>query len=439
MDQNSVLAQLKKEMQEHNTIKIIVPDRFSFMEHGAYDFDSFVRFFDWSHEGKKVKIDLTRCYNANYQALSLLVLYAWKLKSQRCTVSFIESDSSTGASEMYRRLGARGTFNVLMHTRSNFKGDPFKPLFALRDSDDFKKVIETAQSYTEDFNVEFTKTLRYVLSELLYNTLEHGQRHYKYGENYHRIPSLCQFSWFKNKNEVSFIIADTGIGIKEHIEQAYPGQPSHEEAIIHAMKPQVSGTFGKNDPYKDKNNAGIGLFLSTNIVRRLNADMHIVSGNGLVHISPRDITNRRLEGYWPGTFVLVTIKVDKEQSAETLDEMLRGFREEALTEQKKADDSEAEGSLYVNISNYFGFFAEDKEAAIRFRNDRIFPAIEQGKTIRLDFTGIESSPHSFLSALLASPIKSLGMKSYKTFKIINATPDIRETVDFIMDENTEQF
>lgn len=338
---------------------------------------------------------------------------------------------------MFRRLGARGSFNVLMQPKNNFKGDQFKPLFALRTTEDFKKVIETAQSYTNDFNLEFTKTLRYVLSELLYNTLEHGQNFYKYGETYHRIPSLCQFSWFKSKNEVSFIIADTGIGIKEHIEQAYPGQLSHEAAIIHAMKPQVSGTFGKNDPYKEKNNAGIGLFLSTNIVRRLNADMHIVSGNGLVHISPRDITNKRIESHWPGTFVLVTIKVDKEPSIETLDEMLRGFREEAFREQKKADNSEAEETFYVNISNYFGFFAEDKDAAIRFRNERIFPALEQGKTIRLDFSGIENSPHSFLSALLASPIKSLGMKSYKVFKIINASPDIRETVDFIMDENTE--
>ena len=338
---------------------------------------------------------------------------------------------------MYRRLGARGTFNVLMHAKSNFKGNQFKPLFALRDSDDFKKVIEAAQSYTEDFNVEFTKTLRYVLSELLYNTLEHGQSYYDFGEAFHRIPSLCQFSWFKNKKEVSFIIADTGIGIKQHLEQAYPGQSSHEEAIIKAMKPQVSGTFGKNDPYNDKNNAGIGLFLSTNIARRLNADMHIVSGNGLVHISPRDITNKRLDGFWPGTFVLVTIKVDKNTSAQTLDAMLQGFREEALSEQQKADGSEEIESYYISISNYFGFFAEDKEAAIRFRNERIFPAIEDGKKIRLDFAGVESSPHSFLSALLASPIKSLGMKAFKVFKVLNATPDIRETVDFIMDENTE--
>lgn len=56
MDQNGVLSRLKRDMQKSNAVTIIVPDRFSFMEHGAYDFDSFVSFFDWSHERKQVKI-----------------------------------------------------------------------------------------------------------------------------------------------------------------------------------------------------------------------------------------------------------------------------------------------------------------------------------------------------------------------------------------------
>ena len=108
-----------------------------------------------------------------------------------------------------------------------------------------------------------------------------------------------------------------------------------------------------------------------------------------------------------------------------------------MVEQKRADGSEEKENFYIHVANYFGFYAEDKEAAIRFRNERIFPALEEEKKIKLDFVGVESSPHSFLSALLASPIRSLGMKAYKNIKILNASPDIRETVDFIMDENTE--
>ena len=437
MDYNGTLGKLKKTIKDKNTVTIELPDGFSFKTQGVYNFNRFVSFFDWSIENKSVIIDMRSCYGANYQALSLIVLYAWFLKSRRCRVTFKESDNTQGASNMFRNLGARGTFTVMMHEHLNFNGSQYKPLFALRNSQDFKKVIESAESYTDEFNVEFTKTLRYVLSELLYNTLEHGKSYYDYGNKAHTLPSLCQFSWYKNKGEASFIIADSGVGIKEHLEQAYPGQDSHTSAILKALRPQVSGTFGKNDPYKDKNNAGIGLFLSSNIIRRLNAEMHIVSGDGVVHISPRDTTTRTMESYWPGTFVLVNIKVDKELSEDTLEQMLRGFREEAMAEQTKADGKEEKEQFYINFSNYFGYFAEDKEAAISFKNNHLFPALERGQKIILDFKDIESSPHSFLSALLASPIKSSGMRAYKIFKVVNANADIRETVDFILDENTE--
>lgn len=49
--------------------------------------------------------------------------------------------------------------------------------------------------------------------------------------------------------------------------------------------------------------------------------------NGLLHISPRDITGRILAASWPGTFVLVTIKLGAEEVPVRLQEMLAEFRE----------------------------------------------------------------------------------------------------------------
>ncbi len=37
---------------------------------------------------------------------------------------------------------------------------------------------------------------------------------------------------------------------------------------------------------------------------------------------------------------------------------------------------------------------------------------------------------------IATPIKQMGMNAYKKLKIINAEPEIRETIDYILDENT---
>jgi len=120
-----------------------------------------------------------------------------------------------------------------------------------------------------------------------------------------------------------------------------------------------------------------------------------------------------------------------------LHQMMQEFRESAIREQKTADLSEQGEQFYFSIFNYFGAYAEDKDGAIKYRDNRLFPAINEGRVILVDFDGVNSAPHSFLSALFASPIKSLGIHAYKKLKFVNAAPEIRETLDFILDENTE--
>ncbi|WP_447801213.1 ATP-binding protein [Pseudomonas kilonensis] len=423
--------ELKRELEKQRAERLTLPPRFSFKEHDVYNFDRLMSFFNWEIHNTPVEIDLTQCHTANYQALSLLAIYGWQLKSQGCRVTYIENDRGTGASAMWRSMGARGLFPVLFNEEQQFKGHQFKPLFALRNAADFGSVIQSAESYTKGFNVEYESTLRYVLSELLYNTMEHGTCY----QGSIRIPSLVQFTWYKSRNEIQFIIADLGIGIKKHIEQAFPPLESDEEAIEFALRAKVSGTFGRSDPYRTKNNAGMGLYISSNIIRRLNADMHVLSRNGLVHISPRDVTQRRLNNPWPGTLVLVSLRLERNTTF-LLHKMMQEFRDAADKEQKLGDSSEENSRFVIGIFNFFGKYAEDKEAAIKFRDKRIFPAIDEGKSLIIDFDNVVSSPHSFLSALLASPIKILGMNAYKKIKVVNAAPEIRETIDFILDDNT---
>lgn len=105
----------------------------------------------------------------------------------------------------------------------------------------------------------------------------------------------------------------------------------------------------------------------------------------------------------------------------------------------EVDDTEAariEHRLNVAIENHFGRYAENKEEAIHFRDTQLLPAVQSGKDILLDFNRVELSTHSFLSALLATPITQLGMRAYKRIRVTNATPEIRETIDYILDENT---
>ena len=417
-------------MGSKETITITLPDRLTFIYDGVYDFDRYLRLFDWTLKDAPVQVDFRQCRNANYQALSLYVLYIWHLKKMGCHVEPVYGEREVqGVTAMWYNMGAMGVFHVLNDEEENFHGKLHKPLLAIRNSEDFRAALEKAENYTQTLDIEYEKTLRYILSELLYNTLEHGK-------SYQHIPSLLQFAWYATKRELSFVIADLGIGIRKHLGQSYPGLEDDVEAILLALKPQVSGTFnGSGQTYAAKNNAGVGLYLSSSIAKRLHAHMLIVSGNGLVHISPTEVTRRRLRSSWPGTFVYVTLKLGAVVDL-NLQKMMAEFRESAASELARANSNDQKQIVYLNMRNYFGRYAEDKQLAIKLRDGKILPAIEGGISITVDFEEVISAPHSLLNALLATPIQRLGLAAYKKIKVINASPEIRETVDFIMDENT---
>lgn len=414
---------------------ISFPISYSFKYHDLFIFDEALSIFDWNIKNENIIIDLSQCHRANYQALSLLVLYVWHLKINNCNIKFNFSDPPQDASVMWRLMGAVGWSQVLYNETQNFNGVNIKPLIAIRTHRDFSFSLSKAENYLKGFNIEYEKTMRYVISELLYNTMEHGRTFFSQQTIQKRIPSIIQFTWYRKKNELQFLVADIGIGIKRHLEQTYPAYDTDEMAIRAAIRPHVSGTFYKTGTYERKDNAGVGLFLSSNIVRRLNADMHIISGNGLLHISPRDITSQSLKYSWPGTFVLVNVKLNLIPDF-SLHNMMSEFRDAALREVRKADQQADEERYYVNVNNFFGPFAEDKEAAINYRDKYLLPIISSNKFIVLDFENVKSAPHSFLSALLATAITQMGIAAFKRIKIVNAEPEIRETIDYILDENT---
>ncbi len=119
---------------------------------------------------------------------------------------------------MWKNMGAEDWFEVLNSPSENFPKKTQKPLIAIREKGDLNPALAIVEKYTKDFHIEYEKTLRYIINELIYNTIEHGKNN--------QIPSLLQFSWYRDKRELSFIVADLGIGIKKHLNQAYPGLES---------------------------------------------------------------------------------------------------------------------------------------------------------------------------------------------------------------------
>jgi anti-sigma regulatory factor (Ser/Thr protein kinase) len=406
---------------KEETIKLKTPELFTFGEFTGDDFDRVLGFFDWTVKKRdsaiKFAVDFARGSFRDEKLILLLILYLEYLRRNELSLFLSENSNKQIRSDVKTQTTEWETIFE--------SGDLNNQLLVINNSDDREKALECGNKYTEDLGIEYEKTLRHLLNELLYNTLEHGR-------NGHKIPSMLQFFRNEETNELSFIIADVGIGIKEHLRQSHPSLASDAEAILLSLKPETSGTFGKEtSSYQIKNNMGVGLFFSSNFVQRLNADMFIVSGNGFVHISPTGIDSKELKNQWKGTFVYVKIQLSLIPNL-NYQKMMQEIKNKMETENKTSEPK----NLCINIKNYFGSYAEDKELAKKIRDKYILPAINEDKMLTLDFEGVVLATHSLLNAMLATPITRLGLSAYKKIKVINAVPEIREMIDFIFDRNT---
>jgi STAS-like domain of unknown function (DUF4325) len=416
-------------------IYLPLPEYFNFLGKGKIlDFDNSLSFFNWFNEPTDVTIQLESCHTANFATMSLLPLYAWYLMSKGSNVRFYSGQSPSGAVQAWRNLNGRSFRQILTDQNLNFNPSNRRPIFAIRNFDNLDLMARKLREFTSTYGSEYDKVMSYVISELIYNTLEHGANLFKTEQKTIRVPSILQYSWYSSSNRLEFIIADIGIGVKSHLERSFPAFKSHKEALEYAVLPGISGTMNQSDPYSGKNNAGMGLYFSTNIMRKLHADMYMVSGDGLLHVSPSDITAKTLNHSWPGTFIYVTINLgaDSFKHEVIMSELREQARSQVQIREKKGQLEE----LYVGITNLFGKWAENKLQAVNYRDKQIMPALTDGKSVRFDFSGVESAPHSFLNALIATPVKNLGMQAYKLLRFTNVPSDIRDTIDYIMDENT---
>ena len=334
---------------------------------------------------------------------------------------------------MWNRLDGPNYLSILNNSQNNFHYVYNKPIFAIKYKDhNITQMLNTIRDYAMDLPTDLIRgyedAVRYIISELTYNALEHGFNP--------QIPSLLQFNWYRDKNQLSFILADLGVGIKTHLEQTYAPFTNNTDAIAMALEPEISGTFGVNvGPYKQQNNAGMGLYLSSNLGKTLEADMYIVSGDGVAHISPLDVTYTTLNNSWPGTFIYMTIGFDRLKTYD-LHKHLEDLRKHATETVAKRNNIVRAPELYIDMYNYCGERCEVKLEAINLRERKIIPAIQKGETVVLDFSHAITATHSFLTALLADPIKILGLKSYKQIKIIGANETIRTIIDFVFDTYT---
>jgi anti-sigma regulatory factor (Ser/Thr protein kinase) len=179
--------------------------------------------------------------------------------------------------------------------------------------------------------------IKYVMSELIRNVLEHSQ-------SQHGAIVCAQF--FKKTNRVAIGVADTGIGVKKAMRIHAP--KNDLEALSQALRPGVTGTtrrFGGTET-----NAGAGLFFTRNIAKVGRNHFFIYSGAAgyklrkipqkskmTLYADPYRDKNTSTSNYpyWSGTVVGIDITTQSNQTFASLLKLIRSAYSLDVKQQKK--------------------------------------------------------------------------------------------------------
>ncbi len=180
--------------------------------------------------------------------------------------------------------------------------------------------------------------IKYVVSELVRNVLEHAQAEHG---------AIVSAQYYTKSNTIRIGIADTGVGIKATITQSYPAS-THLEAIRLALTPGITGTTRREGGTEF--NAGAGLFVIKSIAKVSRDFFLIYSGNALykalknpatkqvqLYADPfRDRHSAREDlPFWPGTVVGIDITVDNTPEFTSLLDSIWDVYIKTIRERKK--------------------------------------------------------------------------------------------------------
>ena len=179
-------------------------------------------------------------------------------------------------------------------------------------------------------------SIKYVVSELVRNVLEHAQS---------PVGAVVSAQYYKKANMIRLGIVDTGIGIRQSIEHSHRAE-SDIGAIRLALTPGITGTTAREGGTEQ--NAGAGLFFIKSIASMNDNFFMIYSGNalyklltrhtGLLYADPFDDPHSSDEEcpYFHGTAVGVDISLDGNEEFSRFLSLVRDVYTTTVKERRKA-------------------------------------------------------------------------------------------------------
>ncbi|MBU0456861.1 MAG: ATP-binding protein [Nanoarchaeota archaeon] len=299
--------------------------------------DPFFRAFDCSHPHKLEITANKKWISVHPVVLSMVAALGLKIGKSNIDCEKMEAASKHYFERMglFKFLGIKSDITITEHEPAG----RFIPLTQIKNSTELTKFI-TEMVPLLHLEPKQAEPIRYIVSELARNVLEHSQSEFG---------AILSAQYYQKSNTIRIGIADTGIGIKKSINQSHSA-PTDLEAIRLALTPGITGTTRKEGGTEF--NAGAGLFFIKSIAK-VNHDFFLIySGKAMYKLLKSNQEKSRIRLYadplkdrhsidenlpfWNGTIVGIDISLDATKEFSVLLDLIRETYVKTVKERKKA-------------------------------------------------------------------------------------------------------
>jgi len=295
--------------------------------------DPFLRKIDISN---KNKLEITA--NEKWISIHPVVLSIVASLGLPVNPKNITCDALTAKSAHY--LKRMGLFEFLgidsgMKITEHESAGRFIPLTQIKKSDELSQFITDMIPLLHLKPIQ-VDPIRYVVSELVRNVLEHANS---------KNGAIVSAQYHLKSNMIRIGIVDNGVGIKKTINQSHTAE-THLKAIQLALTPGITGVTRREGG--TERNAGAGLFFIKSIAK-VNRDFFMLySGNAMykllkstptrLYADPFRDKHSKAENFpfYSGTIVGVDISLSETKEFSTLLDLIRGIYSKTVRERKKA-------------------------------------------------------------------------------------------------------
>ncbi|MFZ2544716.1 MAG: ATP-binding protein [Candidatus Saccharimonadales bacterium] len=254
----------------------------------------------------------------------------------------VHIDNISATSGHYlQRMGLLELLGIddIMHITEKDPSGRFVPLTIVKTAAEQTKFITDMMPLLHlDKAPEQAEAIRYVVSELLRNVLEHAAA---------SNGAIVAAQYYPKTKRIGIGIVDTGVGIKKTINRSHAAW-TDAEAMRLALTPGITGTTNREGGTIE--NAGAGLFFIKSIAVNNHDFFMLYSGNALyklhkrrgevkyLHVDPFDDPHALREDMprWQGTVVGIDISLEQTKRFADLMGVIRQSYTSAIRERRKA-------------------------------------------------------------------------------------------------------